>query len=134
MRVSWSVPIGTRAARRRYRREDSPAYDRHVPDVQVTLEATGQRFTASTDQPLLTAALQAGVAIASSCRVGTCRTCMRRLVSGAVTYRIDWPSLTPEEKAEGWVLPCVAYPAGDLVLGGDALKPWWEADGTEPAD
>ena len=41
------------------------------------------------DGKSLAAALRAGVAIASSCRVGTCRTCMRRLVSGTGTYRID---------------------------------------------
>jgi hypothetical protein len=34
-----------------------------------------------------------------------------------VDYRIAWPGLLPEEKAGGWVLPCVAYPLSDVVLG-----------------
>jgi hypothetical protein len=27
-----------------------------------------------------------------------------------------WPGLNPEEKSEGCVLPCVAYPVTDVVL------------------
>jgi len=38
------------------------------------------------------------------------------LVSGQVRYEMAWPGLTAEEKAEGCVLPCVAYPMGDVSL------------------
>jgi hypothetical protein len=41
---------------------------------------------------------------------------MGQLVQGRVRYAIEWPGLLPEEKAEGWVLPCAAYPESDLVL------------------
>ena len=41
---------------------------------------------------------------------------MCRLLSGSVSYRIEWPGLTKEEKAEGWILPCVATANSDLVL------------------
>ena len=34
---------------------------------------------------------------------------------------IDWPGLTAEEKAEGCVLPCVAYPVGDVKLEAPAI-------------
>ena len=73
-------------------------------------------FTAGADQPLLHAAARAGIELPSSCRNGSCRTCMCRLVSGRVSYRIQWPGLLPEEKAEGWILPCIAYAETDLVL------------------
>jgi hypothetical protein len=33
-----------------------------------------------------------------------------------VTYAIEWPGLSAEEKAEGYVLPCVARPTTDVVL------------------
>jgi hypothetical protein len=33
-----------------------------------------------------------------------------------VTYRIEWPGLSGEEKQDGYMLPCVAYPQSDLVL------------------
>lgn len=35
---------------------------------------------------------------------------------GRVRYEIEWPGLMPDEHAEGWILPCVAYPEGDVVL------------------
>ena len=41
---------------------------------------------------------------------------MCRLVSGEVTYTIEWPGLSAEEKAEGYVLPCVARPTTNVVL------------------
>ena len=34
---------------------------------------------------------------------------------------IEWPGLTAEEKEEGCVLPCVAYPTSDVVLQGSAI-------------
>ena len=65
---------------------------------------------------MLEAAEMSRVQLPSSCRNGTCRTCMCRLVSGDVTYTIEWPGLTPEEKTEGYVLPCVARPTSNVVL------------------
>ncbi len=41
---------------------------------------------------------------------------MCMLVSGTVSYQIEWPGLTREEKKEGWILPCVAEAQSDLVL------------------
>jgi ferredoxin len=73
-------------------------------------------FDAPAGVTLLASALRAGVMLASSCRNGTCRSCMVRLVDGRVRYQIEWPGLLAEEKAEGWILPCVACPESDLVL------------------
>jgi len=36
-----------------------------------------------------------------------------------VRYTIEWPGLSAEEKAEGYVLPCVAYPGSDVTLRRD---------------
>jgi ferredoxin len=52
----------------------------------------------------------------SSCRNGTCRTCICRLVIGRIEYEIEWPGLSAEEKRDGLVLPCVARPLTDVVL------------------
>jgi ferredoxin len=73
-------------------------------------------FAASADLPLLVAAEAAGLAWPSSCRNGTCRTCIRRLESGSVGYRIEWPGLSRDEKRDGCILPCVAYPQSDPTL------------------
>lgn len=84
---------------------------------QAVLQPSGRRFDAPAGRPLLLAAQDAGLTLASSCRNGTCRACLRPLHAGRVAYRIPWPGLLPEEKAGGWVLPCVAYPESDVVLG-----------------
>jgi ferredoxin len=81
------------------------------------LQPSGRAFTATADRTLLLSAAEAGIAMTSSCRNGTCRACLRPLHAGRVAYRIEWPGLLPEEKAGGWVLPCVAYPQSDVVLG-----------------
>jgi ferredoxin len=97
----------------------------HGTDTQpishrVWLQARAQPIQAPADQPLLLSAQQAGVELLASCRNGTCRTCLRRLVSGQVHYRIEWPGLSAEEKSQGFILPCVAHPASDLVLADEA--------------
>jgi ferredoxin len=83
---------------------------------RVQFEGGGGGFTVPEGQPVLAAASQSGIEMPSSCRNGSCRTCMCQLVSGQVRYRIQWPGLLPEELAAGWILPCIAYPQSDLVL------------------
>lgn len=83
---------------------------------------SGRDFPAPAQQTLLASALAAGIPLPSSCRNGTCRACLRPLHAGTVQYRIAWPGLLPEERTGGWVLPCVAYPLSDVVLG-DADAP-----------
>lgn len=73
-------------------------------------------WLAAEGESLLESAERAGIELLSSCRNGTCRACMCRLVAGEVRYRIEWPGLSREEKAEGWVLPCVAEALSDCAL------------------
>ena len=90
--------------------------DQSVEIFEARLEPAGLRFDAPGDLPLLQAGLRAGIELPSSCRNGTCRTCMCRLRQGRVVYRIEWPGLSLEEKQEGWILPCVAHPASSVVI------------------
>ena len=76
----------------------------------------GQPCDAWPEQTLLTSLELGGIDWPSSCRNGTCRTCLGLMLSGTVRYDIEWPGLSAEEKAEGCVLPCVAYPCGDITL------------------
>lgn len=73
-------------------------------------------FEATSATPLLLAAQRANIALPSSCRNGTCRTCMCRLVAGSVRYDIEWPGLSFDEKRDGYILPCIAYPSADLEI------------------
>ena len=91
------------------------------PVFEARIEPGAQRFEAPAGQTLLLAAAAAGREMPSSCRNGTCRTCMCRLLQGEVRYQIDWPGLLAGEKAQGFILPCVAYPESDVVLQWPAL-------------
>lgn len=82
----------------------------------LTIVPLGAVVPVAPGQSLLEAALAAGIRMPASCRNGTCRTCMARIVEGHVQYRVDWPGVLAEERAEGWTLPCVALPEGDVTL------------------
>lgn len=86
---------------------------------QRPTEAATAAFDASGEQSVIEAALAAGLSMPRSCRNGTCRACRCRLLSGAIAYRVEWPGLSHEELAEGWILPCVALPRSDLQLRHD---------------
>lgn len=87
-----------------------------TPTFRARIEPGGAAFDAPAQQPLLLAAAAAGLELPSSCRNGSCRSCICRLLEGRIAYRIDWPGLLAEEKAQGFILPCVAYPQSDVVL------------------
>ena len=82
----------------------------------VQVQPAGLQYDVEGDLTLLEAAEMSRVQLPSSCRNGTCRTCICRLHSGSVRYKIEWPGLSAEEKAEGLFLPCVAYPQSDLLI------------------
>jgi ferredoxin len=92
-----------------------PTHD-PLPSFAVRFEADARSFGAAPDETLVAAAARAGIELPTSCRNGTCRTCMCQVRCGEVAYRIQWPGLLPEEKDDGWILPCIAYPRSDLVL------------------
>ena len=85
-------------------------------DATLRIEPGGVLVPVPAGRSLLEAARDAGLRPPSLCRNGSCRECMAQLLVGEVRYRIDWPGLSAQEKAEGWVLPCVALPLGDVVL------------------
>jgi len=83
---------------------------------RIDIQPAGLHFEQRPSQSLLQSALAQSICLPNSCRNGSCRTCMCMLVSGTVSYQIEWPGLTREEKKEGWILPCVAEAQSDLVL------------------
>ncbi|MFZ6730890.1 2Fe-2S iron-sulfur cluster-binding protein [Undibacterium sp. Ji42W] len=89
-----------------------------VADQIWTLTLQPQGWTCDTVDALslLEAALLEGMRIPNSCRNGTCRTCMCQMLSGEISYQIEWPGLSLEEKQDGWILPCVAQACSDVVL------------------
>ncbi|RZL10619.1 MAG: 2Fe-2S iron-sulfur cluster binding domain-containing protein [Rubrivivax sp.] len=103
--------------------DDTPAASAHPLTDGLTVRVlpslalpSGASFPADALGTVWHAAREAGLRLPTSCRNGTCRTCLSRLVDGTVAYHIDWPGVSREERAEGWFLPCVAYPESDLVI------------------
>ena len=84
--------------------------------MKVRIEPSGLDFETDAETTLLKAAEAAGIELPSSCRNGTCRTSICRRLSGETRHTIEWPGLSAEEKAEGWILPCVAQALGDVTL------------------
>lgn len=98
-----------------------------APPATLTILPLGRTVVVAPGHSLMQAAAASGLQLPSSCRNGTCRACICQLQAGQVGYRIDWPGLSREEKAEGWVLPCVAVCTGPVTLqvagAVDLLKP-----------
>ena len=92
-----------------------------APFFIAHFEPYGQQCDAWPEHTLLQSLEQGGLDWPSSCRNGSCRTCIGVLREGEVRYAIEWPGLSAEEKAEGCVLPCVAYPLSDLTLEAPAI-------------
>ena len=90
--------------------------DEHPTLFTAHVQPGDQQCDAWSNQALLLSLEIGSLDWPSSCRNGTCRTCIGRLLSGQVRYEIDWPGLSAEEKAEGYLLPCVAHPCSDVVL------------------
>lgn len=105
----------------------SDKYNGFMPDALTSpffiarVEPSAQQCDAWAEQTLLSALEAGGIDWPSSCRNGTCRTCIGHLTDGQVRYQIEWPGLSAEEKAQGCVLPCVAYAASDLTLAPGCL-------------
>ena len=68
-------------------------------------------------QPVLEAALAAGLNLPHSCKSGHCGSCRARLLSGSIRYPNGRPlGLTAEEERGGHVLLCQARALTDLVV------------------
>ncbi|MDX1302738.1 2Fe-2S iron-sulfur cluster-binding protein [Photobacterium sp.] len=72
-------------------------------------------FTASEQETVLEAALNAGIAFPNRCQVGACAMCMCRKKMGEISYQLE-PMLTENEQAEGWIFACQAVVKSDLVV------------------
>ena len=79
----------------------------------------GQYFDVAQGQTVLQAALDAGIDIPYSCRSGTCRTCISRVVSGSVEHDpeyIDDLLIEAHEVAAGYRLLCSSFAYTDSLV------------------
>jgi CDP-4-dehydro-6-deoxyglucose reductase len=83
----------------------------------VRIEPQGRTLKVGARQPLLEAALDAGLNLPHSCKSGHCGSCRARLLQGEIRYPGQRPlGLTAEEAQQGFVLLCQARAASDVTV------------------
>ncbi len=84
--------------------------------MKVHVLPQGETFEVDASDTLLKGVERAGWRWPSACRNGTCRACLCRLQAGEIRYTLEWPGVSAEEKAQGWILPCVAQALSDVTV------------------
>jgi CDP-4-dehydro-6-deoxyglucose reductase len=92
---------------------------------EITLVPTGQRFAADPLEPVLNAALRAGLNLPHSCKGGHCASCRARVVSGNFAYpEVELPAgLTIDEANQGYALLCQAHALSDMIVETREVRP-----------
>ncbi len=86
--------------------------------VIVTL-TNGASFRVAPDEIVLDAAMRAGIDVPYSCRNGTCRTCISRVVEGSIEHDplySDDLLIDEDEVDAGYRLLCSAFAYADSLL------------------
>jgi ferredoxin-nitrite reductase len=77
---------------------------------------SGREIQCSSDDLILEIGEQEAVGIAAGCRSGNCGTCKVRKLEGEIEYECDPDGLSQSDRADGYILTCIAHPIGKVVL------------------
>lgn len=83
----------------------------------VRLVPSGRQFTVEPNEPILDAALRAGIDLSYNCASGTCGECRGRILSGPVEQiRFHDYTFSEAQKQQGYALLCSTGASGDVVI------------------
>jgi CDP-4-dehydro-6-deoxyglucose reductase len=83
----------------------------------VIIQPAGRSFAVERDEPILAAAIRAGIGLPYGCRDGACGSCKSRLLEGRVIHGAhQQKALSAAEEQAGLILPCCATPQTDCVI------------------
>ncbi len=85
--------------------------------------ASGASFEVDEGETVLDAAIRQGVDIPYSCRSGTCRTCLSKVLSGRIEHEEEWADdlmIGEAEVAQGFRLLC-----SSLAYEDSEVEPGW---------
>jgi len=88
---------------------------------RITIAETGAVLDAQPEETLLTALERQGYHPAFSCRAGSCGACKLRVLVGQVNPVGE--ALSDADRADGYVLSCIAHPIGDVTLQSGGAAP-----------
>ena len=85
--------------------------------MTVIVRPAERSFQVERDEPILTAAIRAGIGLPYGCKDGACGTCKSRLLEGRVIHGVhQLKALSVAEEESGLILPCCATPQTDCVI------------------
>jgi glycine betaine catabolism B len=88
-----------------------------IGQTTIFFAKSGQNVSCDGEESVLEVAESQGVKIRSSCRSGNCGTCKKRKLEGTVRMSaFDPEALEESEQEEGFILTCVAFPQGRVVM------------------
>jgi glycine betaine catabolism B len=88
-----------------------------IGQITIIFAKSGQNVSCDGDESVLEVAESQGIKIRSSCRSGNCGTCKKRKLEGNVRMGdFDPEALEEDEQAEGFILTCIAFPQGRVVI------------------
>tara|TARA_R110002095_G_scaffold89488_3_gene78069 strand:- start:2286 stop:3866 length:1581 start_codon:yes stop_codon:yes gene_type:complete len=112
--VKTAAHLGIDAGRVRFERF-KPGIEADAKPVEVKFARSGIVIQVTPEQTILDAALEAGVAVPHSCKLGHCRSCAVRVLDGEPDHKDS--SLTVKEREDlGLMCPCVSRAKSDVLV------------------
>ncbi len=84
---------------------------------QISIQPSGQNYSAREDETILEAALEAGITLPHACQNGACGTCKGKIIAGRIDHAATPAGMLSEaERTAGLALFCCAKPLSDLAI------------------